>query len=148
MSKRLIAGAVIVAVTGLTGCSGGGESSSKATTPTSTPTPTRTPLTFGPGLTRQCAEGDTVALSDDRVRQRVGGKASCQILGALQSEVDRTRDQTVHGDRKIVLEVVSTKLNQVRRFDCEAYGTFTHCKGQKPSQVEAWIADSPETLKK
>lgn len=144
MSKRLIAGAVIVAVTGLTGCSGGEESSSMATTPT----PTRTPLTFGPGLTRQCAEGDTVALVDDRVRQRVGGKASCQILGALQNEVDRTRDRTLHGDRKIVLEVVSTKLNQVRRFDCEAYGTFTHCKGQKPSQVEAWIADSPETLKK
>ena len=143
-------GAVLVGVVvalGLSGCTGNGDSPSGAVSTTASsqsrrsvePTSTkRVQAAFPENATVECFEGDRAAVSPDRVRQVVGGKTSCELLGAIRAEVDDRRSE---GQTSFMVEALSTKANAVRRFDCKSTGGMTACVGRKPSQVRAWVAD-------
>ena len=139
--------ASLALVSGLSACTGSGDSS-PAVVPTVTSSQTipssdssskkKAQAEFPENATVECFEGDRAAVSPDRVRQIVGGKTSCELLGAIRAEVDDRRSK---GQTSFMVEALSTKANAVRRFDCKSVNGVTACTGRKPSQVRAWVAD-------
>lgn len=141
--------ASVVLAFGLTACSAEtpsdtATSSTVATTtanPSSSSTTTQTQevADFPENATMQCFDGDRASVAPDRVRQVVGGKTSCELLGALRAEVESRRAK---GKTDFMVEALSTKANAVRRFDCKSENGLTECIGRKPSQAHAWVADA------